>query len=112
MTTNENTARAIEFLERGHNLMLTDEEINRVLDDALDIDPTTENSSLNLLLIDARARFTSDDDYDDFRREVSAVLAGDDACNECGLDPEDCECEDDDDDVLDPSSPDYDLFNE
>lgn len=116
MTNTENpaiTARAIAFLERGIDLALTNEEIVAVLDDALDVDPHDMSGDARMieLLRDARSRFTSDDDYDYFRREVSAVLAGDDACDTCGYDLDDCEC-DDDDDVLDPSSPDYDLYNE
>jgi hypothetical protein len=100
MTTNENpaiTARAIAFVERGIDLALTNEEITTVLEDSIDIEPTLENTSINRLLRDARSRFTSDDDFDDFRREVYAVLAGDDACDTCGYDVDDCECDDEDD---------------
>lgn len=103
--TDFHTARATAFINRAELLGLSDVDLHIVLDDALDVDHYDRDNvlgaAMNQLLEFARTLFQSDDDYDDFRREVYAVLAGDDACDECGLDPDDCECDEDDQDPAD-----------
>lgn len=93
--------RAQDFLDKANTLGLSDADLHVVLDDALDIDhydpSELDFERMSELLAFARTLFQSDDDYDDFRREVCGLLAGDDACNDCGLDPDDCECDDDED---------------
>ena|SRR5687768_9879272 len=93
--TNNERPRAARFLNRALLLELEDDQVHVVLDDLLDIAPANHERMLDLHNF-AQDLFTSDDDYDDFRREVSGLLAGDDACPECELDPDDCECDDED----------------
>jgi hypothetical protein len=94
--TNDDINRADRFLDKAGELNLSTDDVLLVIDDALDID-SYDDSIMNELLQFARAQFQSDDDYDDFRREVSGLLAGDDACPTCELDPDDCECDLDED---------------
>lgn len=103
--TNNELPRAAAFFETCITAELTDVQIHPILDDALDINAYDTNNApagvdiavADHVLMNAQSHFISDDDYDDFRREVCGILAGDDACADCGLDPDDCECDDDED---------------
>lgn len=88
--------RAQDFLTKAADLNLEESQIHVVLDDLLDVAPANHDRMLALHEF-GLTLVTSDDDYDDFRREVCGILAGDDACDACGLDPDDCECDDDED---------------
>lgn len=99
--TNDELPRAAAFINRADLLELEDHEMHAVLDDLLDVPPAMHERMLALHEF-AQDLFQSDDDYDDFRREVCGLLAGDDACDACGLDPDDCECDYDEDLEPDP----------
>lgn len=91
--------RAQDFINKATQLELSDADLHIVLDDLLDVDNYHEGegigrSDMQVLHEFGLTMITSDDDYDDFRREVSGLLAGDDACQDCHLDPDDCECDD------------------
>lgn len=94
--------RAAAFINHADLLKLEDHEVHAVLDDLLDIPPANHERMLALHEF-AQDLFQSDDDYDDFRREVSGLLAGDDACADCELDPDDCECDEDEEPAWDGS---------
>lgn len=87
--------RAQDFLTKAADLNLEDSQIHCVLDDLLDIPPANHERMIALHEF-GLTLVSSDDDYDDFRREVCGILAGDDACPDCDLDPDDCECDEDD----------------
>ena len=96
--TNDEMPRAAAFVSRALAHQLSDADLHIVLDDLLDVDHYDRDNVLGVAMNDlhdlGRTLFTSDDDYDDFRREVCALLAGDDACDNCDLAPDDCECGD------------------
>ena len=94
--------RAQDFLTKAADLNLEDSQIHCVLDDLLDIPPANHERMLALHEF-GLTLVSSDDDYDDFRREVCGILAGDDACDACGLDPDDCECDEDEEPAWDGS---------
>jgi hypothetical protein len=99
--TNDEMPRAAAFLNRALLLELEDADLHIVLDDLLDVDHYDRDNVLGRAMNDLHdfglTLISSDDDYDDFRREVCGLLAGDDACPKCELDPDDCECDEDDD---------------
>lgn len=77
------TNRAHDFINVARELNLTYEQILHVVDDAIDLDVYADGylaahasvaQPMNALLCDARKRFTSDDDYDDFKAEVRTEL--------------------------------------
>lgn len=98
--TNTET-RAQDFINKAAALELSDADLHIVLDDLLDVDHYDRDNVLGVAMNDLHnfglTLFESDDDYDDFAREVRGVLAGDDACEDCGYDLDgDCFCEEDD----------------
>ena len=98
--TNDEMPRAAAFVNHALLLELSDADLHVVLDDLLDVDYYDPGNVLGVAMNNLHnfglTLVSSDDDFDDFRREVCGFLAGDDACPNCELDPDDCECDDED----------------